>query len=851
MQSFAGVAGGSFAAPDHEFPSFLELRLTATDATGLQGTTSIELHPQTVALTFQSNPAGLQLSVNAAAAATPFSRTVIIGSSNSVAATSPQTLGGTTYQFASWSDGLPANHNVVAPAAAATFTANYTPLASADLVAAYGINENGGASIGDWTGKGHTGTISGATWTTAGRYGNALTFDGVNDWVTVADANDLDVTTAMTLEAWVYPTASGGGSWRQVLIKERSGGEAYNLYSNADTNAPTVYVVRAAAPGDPLDARGTSQLPQNAWSHVAVTFDNATLRLFVNGVQAGTRAVAGPLVASTGVLRIGGNAIWGEYFAGRIDEIRIYNRALSASEITADMNTPIGAPDTTAPVPSAGVPTGTLAAGTTSTTLGLTTNENATCRYATTAGVPYASMSQTFATTGSLSHSTTVTGLVSGSSYSYYVRCQDTAGNPNTNDFVISFSVAQDTTAPVRSNGQPSGTLPAGTTQAALGLTTNENATCRYGSVAGTPYASLPQVFTQTGGVAHSSQVTGLTNGGAYTFYVRCQDTAANANSNDFSISFSVAQPDTTPPNVAMTAPANGATVSGMVTVTATASDNVGVVGVQFLLNGAALGAEDTTTPYSISWLSTSVANGPYTLSARARDLAGNATTATAVSVTVSNSALPADLIAAYSFNEGTGPSASDRTGKGHAGTISGAAWTALGRYGNALTFDNDWVAVADANDLDFTTGMTLEAWVYPTASGSGSWRNVIIKERAGGEVYNLYGNADTDAPTAYVVRGAAPGVPLDARGTSSLPLNAWSHLAVTFDNATLRIFVNGVQVGTRAVAGPLLTSTGTLRIGGNSIWGEYFAGVIDEVRIYNRALTTTEIQADMNTPLP
>jgi hydrogenase maturation factor HypE len=93
--------------------------------------------------------------------------------------------------------------------------------------------------------------------------------------------------------------------------------------------------------------------------------------------------------------------------------------------------------------------------------------------------------------------------------------------------------------------------------------------------------------------------------------------------------------------------------------------------------------------------------------------------------------------------------------------------------------------------------------------------------------------------------------VPLDARGTSSLPLNAWSHLAVTFDNATLRIFVNGVQVGTRAVAGPLLTSTGTLRIGGNSIWGEYFAGVIDEVRIYNRALTTTEIQADMNTPLP
>ena len=66
----------------------------------------------------------------------------------------------------------------------------------------------------------------------------------------------------------------------------------------------------------------------------------------------------------------------------------------------------------------------------------------------------------------------------------------------------------------------------------------------------------------------------------------------------------------------------------------------------------------------------------------------------------------------------------------------------------------NDWVTVNDANDLDFTTGMTLEAWVYPTASGGGSWRNVVIKERPGGEVYNLYANADTNAPVMYVVPG-------------------------------------------------------------------------------------------------
>jgi hypothetical protein len=98
-----------------------------------------------------------------------------------------------------------------------------------------------------------------------------------------------------------------------------------------------------------------------------------------------------------------------------------------------------------------------------------------------------------------------------------------------------------DTTPPVRSNGAPSGTLAAGTTQATLSLATDENATCRYGTTAGVAYASLPNTFTTTGARAHSTLVTGLANGGSYSYYVRCQDTAGNANTNDFTIAFSVA----------------------------------------------------------------------------------------------------------------------------------------------------------------------------------------------------------------------------------------------------------------------------------------------------------------------
>ncbi|MGH7958947.1 MAG: Ig-like domain-containing protein, partial [Opitutaceae bacterium] len=95
---------------------------------------------------------------------------------------------------------------------------------------------------------------------------------------------------------------------------------------------------------------------------------------------------------------------------------------------------------------------------------------------------------------------------------------------------------------------------------------------------------------------------------------------------------------DITPPTVSITAPTGG-TVSGSIAVSATASDNVGVVGVQFKLDGANLGAEDTTSPYSITWNTTTATNGPHTLTAVARDAAGNSTTSAGASVTVSNGA--------------------------------------------------------------------------------------------------------------------------------------------------------------------------------------------------------------------
>ena len=132
VQSYAGVASGTFTAPDHEYPSYLELKLTATDAGGLQNSASVLLYPRTVNLTMQSNPSGLQLTVNSAGQATPFNRTVIVGSSNSISAPTPQDLNGTRYAFQSWSDGGAQTHNIKAGTTGATYTATYVAV-SADL----------------------------------------------------------------------------------------------------------------------------------------------------------------------------------------------------------------------------------------------------------------------------------------------------------------------------------------------------------------------------------------------------------------------------------------------------------------------------------------------------------------------------------------------------------------------------------------------------------------------------------------------------------------------------------------------------------------------------------------------
>jgi hypothetical protein len=194
-----------------------------------------------------------------------------------------------------------------------------------------------GTGVADASGKGNTGSISGATWTSGGKFGSALSFDGVNDWVAVADANSLDLTGALTLEAWVKPTTLGG--WRTVLLKEQPGELVYALYAATSAGPPAGHVYVG---GGEADAGAPAALPLGVWTHLALSYDGSQLRLYEDGNEVASRSLSGAIATSSGALRIGGNNVWGEWFHGLIDEIRIYDHALTAGEIQTDMALPIG-----------------------------------------------------------------------------------------------------------------------------------------------------------------------------------------------------------------------------------------------------------------------------------------------------------------------------------------------------------------------------------------------------------------------------------------------------------------------------------------------------------------------------
>ena len=284
-------------------------------------------------------------------------------------------------------------------------------------MAAYAFDEGSGSTVTDASGNGNNGTITNATWASAGKYGKALQFNGTNALVTIPDSAGLHLSSGMTLEAWVNPSTVNA-NWRDVIYKGND-----NFYLEATSSSAGHPDAGMIAGGSYADAFGTSALPANTWSFLTETYDGTTLRLYVNGTQVASTAHTGAIASSTNPLQIGGDSLYGQYFAGLIDDVRVYNTALTTTQIQTDQGNPIGDPTAPGTLTANTITTGEidLAWGASTGSHGVTGYQVERCQ-----GTGCSNFTQIATPTGTSYKDTTVSA---NNSYSYRVRAVDSVGN--------------------------------------------------------------------------------------------------------------------------------------------------------------------------------------------------------------------------------------------------------------------------------------------------------------------------------------------------------------------------------------------------------------------------------------
>ena len=215
-------------------------------------------------------------------------------------------------------------------------------------------------------------------------------------------------------------------------------------------------------------------------------------------------------------------------------------------------------------------------------------------------------------------------------------------------------------------------------------------------------------------------------------------------------------------------------------------------------------------------------------------DVPGNAIQAAHDEVTFQYTA---GLVGWWTFDEGSGATAADSSGMGNDGTVNGATW-AGGTIGGALSFDgtSDYVAIPNESDYDCAGAVSVCAWIKADPS-MGAWKGAVTKS----DNMNLQRYNDT-AKIVWQTNGTSQ---YQLQSASDVIDDQWHHVVGTYDGADKKLYVDGVLDATAACTGSIDTTDEPVEIGRNSHHDSYYwKGLIDDVRIYNRAITPAEVAA-------
>ena len=206
------------------------------------------------------------------------------------------------------------------------------------LVAYYRMNEGSGTTtVNSAASTGIDGTlINSPAWIASPVQfaANALSFDGTNDDITVPDDNTLDISAAITLEAWCYAIKNSGT--QNVISKSSSGANNGYIFPRTDNGWSSVIIYFHIADGWKTLSAPYPSL--NAWHHLAATYDGASIKLYINGALAASMAQTGAITTNGNPLALGNQTGFSEYFGGYADEMRVWNVARTQAEIQSNMN---------------------------------------------------------------------------------------------------------------------------------------------------------------------------------------------------------------------------------------------------------------------------------------------------------------------------------------------------------------------------------------------------------------------------------------------------------------------------------------------------------------------------------
>jgi fibronectin type 3 domain-containing protein len=649
---------------------------------------------------------------------------------------------------------------------------------------------------------------------------------GTSAGFTATAANRVAQTTGTSYgESGIAP-----GTYYYKVTAEDAAGNISGASNEA--SATIVDTTPPSAPGA-LTATGAGNTVNLSW--IASTDDAAVVRYNVHrGTSSGfTPTAANRIAQPTGTSYSDAGLGVGTYYYKVTAEDAAGNLSTPSNEVL------LAIADASPPTTPGGL-TASVTGGSIALTWTAATDDVGVVRYnvhrATTAGFTPTSANRVAQPVG--------TGYTDSSvppgSYYYKVTAEDAAGNISAASNEVPATIV-DTTAPTVPGGLSANP---GSSSISLSWTaaTDDIAVVRYDVHRGTSAGFTPTTanrIAQPAGTGYTD--TGLT-AGTYYYKVTAEDAAGNVSAPSNEVSATVAGPDTAPPTVAITAPGGGATVSASLNLAATATDDQGVAGVQFKLDGQNLGSEDTAAPYAVAWDTRAEVNGSHTLTAVARDAAGNIGTSASIAVTVSNAGVStAGLRAAYGFDDGSGTAALDTSGNYRTASLLGAGWT-TGRFGSAVSLNGT------SNEVDppalgtfYKTAFTYEAWVLKQSTKVdvgvvGSW----VGSQGGGAMIWI----DHLSGRYRLALGTTLGNYVDSGRTPAV--GQWQFVAATYDGSVARIYIDGVETASTTFTGNVGDSN-TWRIGAyGSPAAGFFDGRIDNVRIYDRALSAGDIQTDM-----